>query len=200
MVKNTNVILVCSILSGAAIFFSLRYRNIIHQKARLEFQLSEANQQLQSLGEQLALQEELTTGLKQEKSALSGSLQEAEGKIFRLEEKNAGAQERVTFLLRDIKGLQGEITRAKEERNQFEEKLSILGERNARLDAKLSSIPELKKAIKELKLQMRKIHPKPALKTKRYSKEIFEGNSGYLIKDGVATYRPRFTIKVESVR
>lgn len=200
MAKNTNVILVYSILLGAAIFFSIRYRNIIHQKAELEFQLKRANQQLRSLGEQLALQKELTTELKQEKSALSGSLQEAEGKIFRLEEKNAGAQERIVSLLKDIKGLQEKITWSKEEKNQLEEKVSILGERNARLDTKLSSIPELKKAIKELKLQMRKIHPKPALKIKRYSEEVFEGNSGYLIKDGVATYRPRFTIKVESAR
>jgi len=200
MAKNTNLILVCSILLGAAIFFSLRYRNIIHQKAELEFQLKRTNQQLQSLGEQLALQKELTTELKEEKSALSGSLQEAESKISRLEEKNAGAQERIVSLLKDIKGLQGEITWAKEEKNQLKQKLSILGDRNARLDARLSSIPELKKAIKELKLQMRKAYPKPALKTKRDREEIFEGNSGYLLKDGVATYRPRFKIKVESAR
>jgi chromosome segregation ATPase len=200
MNKNTTLILVCSILLGAAIFSSLRYRNIIHQKAKLEFQLSEATQRLQSLGEQLALKEELTRELREEKSALSGSLKDAEGKISRLEEENAGAGESVVSLLKGIKGLQEEITRAKEDKNQLEEKISILGERNARLDTKLSSIPELKKAIKELKLQMRKKHPKPALKIKRHSEEVFEGNFGYLIKDGVATYRPWFTIKVESAR
>lgn len=32
------------------------------------------------------------------------------------------------------------------------------------------------------------------------AKEIFEGNFGYLIKDGVAAYRPRFKIRVESAR
>jgi len=198
--KNTNLILVCCILLGAAIFFSIRYRNIIHQEAKLEFQLKRANQQLQSLGEQLALQKELTTGLKEEKSALSGSLKEAEGKISRLEEKNAGARERIVSLLKDIKGLQEEIARSKEEKNQLEEKLSISEERNARFDASLSSIPELQKAIKELKLQMRKAYPKPALKTKGYREEILAGNSGYLLKDGVAAYRPRFKIKVESAR
>lgn len=200
MAKNTNLILVCSILSGAAIFFSIRYRNILHQKAKLGFALDEANQQLQSLREQLELRKELTAELKEEKSALSGSLKEAEGRIFRLQAKNSGAQERIVSLLKDIKELQEEIARTKEDKNQLEQKLSISGERNARLDARLNSIPELKKAIKELKLQMRKAYPKPALKIKRYREEIFEGNSGYLIKDGVVTYRPRFKIKVESAR
>jgi hypothetical protein len=69
------------------------------------------------------------------------------------------------------------------------------------LEAKLHSLKELKKAIREVKIDMRSEKQEQLLAKKQMQKEIdndelLRGNRGILLKDGKSTYRPVIRIEV----
>ena len=186
------------LLLGALIASYLRYRNIVKEKAGIESQLSETRIQVGFLDGRLKQEKELAKNLEEERSLLANNLKEAESKISQLDIKYVQAQEHIFSLTKELRDLEGENSRAKEEKVRWEEKLSALEERDARLDKRMHSIPELKKAIKELKIEMRKSRLKFASTVRPLKRlEIIEGNSGFMVKEGLSTYRPRLKIKVE---
>lgn len=82
-----------------------------------------------------------------------------------------------------------------------QDKQNLLKE-NQDLAAKLNSIPELKKAIRDLKLQMRSVNKTGFNLAMRQQpqenedKEVIEGNKGFIIKDGQLTYPGKVKIEV----
>lgn len=78
----------------------------------------------------------------------------------------------------------------------LEEKGRIFQE-NEQLKVKLSSVSELKKAIKELRRQMRRVGTQ--IKEKAQTERIIEGNRGFLIKNGDLTYPAKVAIEVTPV-
>lgn len=190
----------------AVIFLSLRYINIVHQKARIESQLAETKRQIGFLEGQLKEEEELRQKLKEEKVLLVNSLNDAQGKITQLSLGNTQAQEHIFSLIREIKGLEKENLKINEDKARLEDRLCTLEGRNAQMEARLHSIPELKKALKELKNEMRQSHSKFRsgfeTKTKSAQEEAgnLMGNLGFIIKNGVSTYRPRIKIEVKPIQ
>jgi chromosome segregation ATPase len=76
----------------------------------------------------------------------------------------------------------------------LQQKKEQLSQENESFKAKLSSVTELKKAIKEIKMQARKMHIE--MKKQAAVDKIIEGNRGYLIKAGKATYPVKLKIEV----
>lgn len=79
----------------------------------------------------------------------------------------------------------------------------LLREKKA-LVAKLHSLTELKKAIKEVKIEMKQERRRQLLAEKETRKEIdvnklSNGNKGFLAKDGKTTYKRTVKIEVRSV-
>lgn len=188
--KKNMLVLIFSLMIGAVIFSVVRYIAVSRAKDRLEYELSQVKEHAWFLEGQLKQDEELISGLNEEKRLLTDTLKEKESRVSQLEQKNTQNQEQVFSLVNEIEG-------ARKQRDKTMKDLSANQEKLRELQTKLQSIPELKKAIKELKTQMRnrrlKDNPRSAPLERISEAEI---NFGYLLKDGVSTYKPRIKIEV----
>ena len=203
MTKKTIFLLGCLFVFGG-FFFALRYINLIQEKKKVEFQLKEVKVQVAFLEGNFKQETELRQKLDEEKTTLTASLKGAEETIADLNAKNAQSQEHLFSLIKEIEAMESSNSRVKEEMTQTQEKLDALLGRNIELEARLSSVPELKKAMRELKLKMKKTSYNYKLKPiqfkeKRLSwnEEGIDGNSGFIIKNGVPTYKGRVKIEVK---
>lgn len=188
--KKNMLVLIFSLMIGAVIFSGVRYMAVSQAKARLEYELSQVKEHAWFLEGQLKQDEELISGLNEEKRLLTDTLKEKESRVSQLEQKNTQHQEQIFSLVNEIEG-------ARKQRDKTMKDLSANQEKLRELETKLQSIPELKKAIKEVKTQMRnrrlKANPRSVPLGRISEAEI---NFGYLLKDGVSTYKPRIKIEV----
>lgn len=205
MPKKTIFLLGCLFVAGG-FFLVFRYINLIQEKRQIESQLKEVRMQAGFLEGSLRQETELRKKLDEEKSALSVSLKEAEGTIAGLNAKNSQSQEHIFSLVKEIESAESRNSRVREELIQAQEKLESLLGRNVELEARMNSIPELKKAIVELKHKQRmgksgrshKLEPMRFKDEKPpWDGEGAEGNSGFIVKDGVPTYKGRVKIEVK---
>ncbi|MGE4358168.1 MAG: hypothetical protein AB7E08_06455, partial [Candidatus Omnitrophota bacterium] len=81
-----------------------------------------------------------------------------------------------------------------EKTKKLENQLSILNDEKIELERKLSSLNELRKALKELKLKARR--QKEEETRRRNAEGLLLGNRGYLVRDGKPTFNPRYIIHV----
>lgn len=190
------MILISSIAIGAAIFSSSRFLKVFYEKSRLQSQVYELNRQVSSLQDEL-------TRVNEENSSLSDNVKGAQSHIAQLNLRNAKLQDNIFILIKEIQSVHEEKLRIKKEKGQDEEELVFLKEKNKEFEEKLHSIPELKKAIRELKIQRSKSHSKAAgiVNIKEKNKVIsYDGNSGFLIKNGISTFKSQVKIEVKPVR
>lgn len=183
-------ILVIFILLGAASFFGLRYANIAREKSRLTSELNGIKNEITLLEAQMREGQDAYGALSQEKASLLDILQGMKNKIAQLRSKNALNQRHVFSLIREIKGLQNN-------KIKLTERIALLETDNSQLSGKLNSIPELKKAIKELRKKMRE--DTRAMAAGASPDNMLDGNLGYLVKDGASTYGPRIVIEVKPI-
>lgn len=188
--KKNILILIFSLMIGAVIFSVLRYIAVSQAKARLEQELFQTKEHVGLLEGQLKQEEELIISLNEEKRMLAGTLKEKEGKISQLEAKNTQNQEQIFSLVNEIED-------ARKQRDNTMRDLSVSQEKLTEMQTRMQSVPELKKAIRELKMRMRnsrpKIRPRFALPAQISGAE---SNFGYLVRDGMPTYKPRIKIEV----
>lgn len=200
-----------SFMVGLVVFFGLRYVAVFKDKIKAEKQLSQASQKVMTLEGQLKLEKELGVKLNEEKLKLEASLKDSESKISKLTSEQAEMQERIFSIVKEIEGIKKFALKARLEKAKVEEALGETTEENIQLKIKLRSIPELKKVIRELKIEERKARRKPKLKiqpktpveaTVKEEKApqkgtvSEEGNEGFVIKDGSSTYKPQLSIEV----
>ncbi|TAN62762.1 hypothetical protein EPN16_00945 [bacterium] len=188
--KKNMLVLIFSLMIGAVIFSVVRYIAVYQAKARLEYELSQVKEHAWFLEGQLKQDEELISGLNEEKRLLADTLKEKESRISQLEQKNTQSQEHIFSLVNEIEG-------ARKQRDKTMKDLSANQEKLRELQARLQSIPELKKAIKEVRMRTRnrrlETNHRPA-PLGRISEA--ESNLGYLLRNGVSTYKPRVKIEV----
>jgi chromosome segregation ATPase len=188
--KKNMLVLIFSLMIGAVIFSVVRYIAVSQAKARLEYELSQAKEHAWFLEGQLKQDEELISGLNEEKRLLTDTLKEKESRISQLEQKNTQSQEHIFSLVNEIEG-------ARKQRDKTMKDLSASQEKLRELQTRLQSIPELKKAIKEVRLQMRNRLPKTNHRPAPLGRiSEAESNLGYLLRNGVSTYKPRIKIEV----
>lgn len=205
--RNKVIFLIISLIF-AAIFFGMRYARLLQDKVKIERQLAETRREVGFLEGRLREEKELRQQLSREKELLASSLKDAEETIAQLNEKNAQAQEHIFSLVKEVNVLDDRNAMVREELTQLKEELNALEAENTQLETRLHSIPELKKAIKEVKLQMRNLRVKPKAASRRpeikkdgeyryFSAESIDGNSGFIVKDGIPTYKTRVKIEVK---
>lgn len=181
LIKNTLIILLLSITA----FSMVKYLSELNTRYRLQGSLSKA-------------QDEIAV-LVQEKQGLLQELGEEKGLKEQLLLKNAGLKDYLKASRNKIAHLFQDKTRIRASLEDTSAKFSILkaenraliGQRqriyveNEQFKTKLSSVVELKKAIRELRTKKRKVLTPET-----------EGNRGFLIKNGQLTTPEKIKIEV----
>jgi chromosome segregation ATPase len=208
MARNTMPLLVGAlcIMVGISGFSLYQYISLMHEQAGLEADLSQAQEDIKlielvrdnlSLDMEKALDAEKAlilenTGLKDQirtdQGRFTAAIQEAQANIDSLTEQISISREENTALVSQIDGLKAQLTTAAEEKN--------------RMAATLSSVDELKKAIKDLRRRTRQARRSAPMTivadAKKQITEITLGNRGFIIRNGKLTYPSRVKIDVQA--
>jgi chromosome segregation ATPase len=121
-------------------------------------------------------------------TALESSIQQAQENIDTLNGQISVARQENAALITQIDGLKAQVTSVSQEKDQ--------------MTVTLSSVDELKKAIKALKRKTRLARRSAAVTVvadeKKQVKEILFGNRGFLVKDGKVFTPSRVKIEVQA--
>ena len=195
LARNLLIVLLLTLTA----FSAFKYVASLKEKHDLRQDLNAVQQEVAILSEE---KQNLLQDLEKEKEAndkLASDNQELKKYLIASREKISKLFEEVKETQDAIEQLSFQISLAKaenkallEETENIKSNLSQVSQENAALKAKLSTVVELKKAIRELKKQKRKVTQEiTQIKIDR----IIEGNRGYLIKDGKLT--SSFKVRIE---
>ena len=158
-------------------------------------------QENQNLLQSIEKEKELQQRLSAENTGLQENLQSAQERLNQIASELASAQEHIDGLNAKMTALSTENVALKEENEKSHLLLAQVEVEREDYKTKLSSVAELKKAIKELKRQARKVGVaivrKVQEKKKALAKEYIQGNQGFLVRDGKVTSQAVGKIKIE---
>lgn len=181
-------------LVGVTIFSLFKYISSLKERYDLLDALEKNKQKILSLETQrqnlvsdLDKERNKAQGLSQEKVELSEKLKLSEAKTTSLKKGMGLALVKIKQLNCRNSILEAENIASREEKDNLKSKLIQVDQENNSLKAKLSSIAELKKAIRDLKIQKR-------------NNRATEGNRGFLVKDGQPTSVSTVKIEVSPVQ
>ena len=181
--KLKNIVII--LLIGITAFSMVRYMSELRERYRLQENLTQAQgrivvlaQEKQNLLQEIEKEKGLKEQLALKNTNLKDYLRASKNKITRLFQDNAETQG-------NLEELKAKLSVLKAENKALIDGRKHLYAENEEFKLKLSSIVELKKAIRELKA---KKHNDPIIET--------EGNRGFLIKDGQSTAVERVKIEV----
>jgi len=190
------------ILIGITGYSIFQYARAMQQKMYLSSVLKDADVRLRALSDDKA---QLSAELGKEHARAQEALEEEEfmshmmragaGTIDQLHRQAAGSRERLAGLNETITLLKEETEQLREEGIATQEKLASATEGNELMQVKLGSVKELRKAIRDLRQEARKI----AIELRRKARSAYAlvgGNHGYLVKDGRPTAPARVSIEV----
>lgn len=179
--KNLLIILLLSITA----FSMIRYISELKSKYRLQDSLNQAqneiaglSQEKQNLLKEIEKEQVLKEELIQKNSNLKDYLRASKNRMTRLFQDNDQVR-------KDLDETQANFSILKAENRALIDSRKRIYLENEQFKAKLSSITELKKAIRELKTKKRQALVLTA-----------EGNRGFVIKDGQPTISDRLKIEV----
>lgn len=195
------------ILGAVAFLILIAYFATLGEKYRLRADLTrvqkrtailekEKQKLLQQIEKQKAIQEQLD----QEALALSGGKESKEEKVIIIQpvddSRYSEAHKIIEELNLRLASLKEENQALRDKEVQLNVEIANLSQENSILKARLSSLPELKKAIRDVKLRMRQmsVSIRDKIKTEQW---ITGGNKGYLFKDGKATGPAKVKIEVK---
>lgn len=182
--KKWGLIIGGILLVGLTVFSAVHYYNLLDQNRILQRLVRSYEKKLTDLElAKKAMEEQLT----QEKYALDQQLKEAQEQLKQVTDELSVAKNKVTTLERTNSNLW-------EMQKELQDKVDLIVKDKEALEAKFNSLEDLKKAIRDLKdkLRQERIAQRKAKKTK----QIVEGNKGYLIYRGVSTSKGKFKIEV----
>jgi chromosome segregation ATPase len=191
-VKDFKIILIAFLL-GATIFSAVKYVSSLKEKHLFQVSLEEKKTEIsalqnekQNLLQEIGKEKELNQRVAQRNLRLKEILEAGKTRLARLFVKSNRAEEENERLNSQVSILKAESAAVHAEQEKLRLELEQASRENETLSSRLNSLPELKKAIRELKMregsasvQIDKIEVK--------KKQITEvvGNRGYIIKDGV---------------
>jgi chromosome segregation ATPase len=194
--KNYKVILIVFLL-GVAAFSIFKYVLILGEKYdllnvvdKLKEQEAALLNEKQNLLKTLEKQKWLKQKLMEENSIIHEGLISGKEKSAKLEEDLTQAQKTIGELNTQISSLQAEKATVRQEMDKLNTELTQVIQEKDALKSRLNSIEELKKAIKELKIQMRKarVKGKDTPEVKNKTGQTTKGNRGFFVKAGKSTY------------
>lgn len=191
--KNFKLVLVIFLLAITA-FSVFKYAVSLKEKYDLLNTINQIKTQVTTLENEKQNLLQLKEQLVQENSGLKDNLRASEEKIAKQAADFTLVQNALENLSSQISLVKAENDALREERDNLSGQLTQVSQEKEGLKARLGSLAELKKAIKELKKQMRRLNTE--VKKKAAIQKIIEGNRGYLVKDGRPTYPSKIRIEV----
>ncbi len=198
-------ILLAVFLLGIAIFSVFLYGSSLRERYTLVATLEKMEAQMQTLENEksdlqssLEKEKEIHNALADENRGLKDSLKENNERVAALEAELREASRVASELNGQIAALKAENASLTEKKEKLALELVQVSFEKDQINARLSSLSELKKAIKELRTKMRHAHV-AMNKLEQTDRAVIAGNRGYLLKDGKLTSRPRIRIEVEPV-
>ena len=190
LVKNILIVL----LIGIAAFSAYEYVIILKEKSDLMSQLAEKRIMINVLENEkqkllTSLEKEKTQGQKlaQDKAELMVNLKASRQRLSKLFSGNSKNQKALDDLNTKVSLLKSENSALIEQKN----KLAL---DNEALQTKFNSLVELKKAMRELRKQARRVSIQMIEQSQ--SEKTLEGNQGYVMKDGKPTLPKKVKIEV----
>jgi len=180
--------IVIAFLLGLAVFIVFRHLAVVREKIILSSTLHQKQAEITGLQQELSRQKEEGRILLQQKSGLKAYAGAAKRRLGRLFSD-------VILFKGKVQELDGKMIILKTENQELLDEKNRIAQENQDYKAKFSSIPELKKAIREIKIQAHK--PKPQIPEKAQEGSVMvEGNRGFLVKDGKPTTPAKIVIEV----
>jgi dynactin complex subunit len=194
------------IMVGISGFSLYQFTALMQEQAGLKADLSQAQQDIKlvelvrdnlSLDLEKAMVDEKAlilenTGLKDQiktdRDSFTVAIREAQANMDLLAQQISISREESAALVTQIDGLKSQLTAAAQEKD--------------RMAATLSSIDELKKAIKDLRRRTRQSKRSAPMTivadSEKQVKEITLGNQGFIVRNGKLTYPSRVKIDVQA--
>jgi len=205
-VKVLRVILSILLIAATA-FISFKYIQSLNEKNALLNSLNDIKKEAKALENE---KQNLLQTLEKEKEALQEAARENAGlkdtlkanqdRLATLETDFQQAKQTIEGVLSDVSALKAENSNLKDQKYNLRFELVQATKENESLKAKLTSIPELKKAIKDLKKKIRQVGEVTVEINKQIQGDkIPEGNQGFLLKDGHSASRAKVRIEVTPV-
>ncbi|MFA6384569.1 MAG: hypothetical protein WCY10_04270 [Candidatus Omnitrophota bacterium] len=196
------------IVIGIAAFSFYQYMVSIQEKADLQAELEQVRQNIRqlelvrdNLNSDLKKTRESESALILENSGLKDQVNADQVKFTTLEATILGAQNNIESLSAQISIAREENTALVDQIGGLKTRLSTVAQEKDKMEATLSSVDELKKAIKALKRKTRTarrpVPMKAVADAKKQVQEITLGNQGFFIKNGKVIMPSRVKIEVQ---
>lgn len=187
--KNSRLILVVLVafLAGASVYTGASLVSSIQEKNALIQNIDNLNNQLASLEKQKQnFLQEIEKGKKQIEDArlknleLAHKLKEAEDSLLNLDSESGRFLQEIGEYKSQIQSLNLKIERLEEEKDSLIKRLNILSDQS--------------EAMEKLEQKIRALEEK--LSKKEEGAQVYQGNRGFIIKEGQSTYPSKIKIEV----
>ncbi len=197
--KNIRAIII-AVLFGVTVFSVYKYIASVKENSDLSANIRQLNTDVKALEDEknglvknLNQEKELNTVLNQENNGLKDNLNQTQAKLAQMETDFQSSQKAIEDLDSQISLVKAENTALRDQIQGLELDINQAKADKEQLQVRLSSLAELKKAIKELR-QKARLAKKQVQKRIETKEKIILGNNGFLIKDGKPTSS---TIRIE---
>lgn len=205
MKEYRNVILISFsvFLIGVSAFSVISYIISLSEKNALVRSLEEVRQEVSNLEyERVGLVGSLQKE-RQLSAQLSGQNVELKENLKNSEENLSKLESELISTRRKVQELDKQLSSLRETKEYLTLTLAQTSQEKESLLARMNSVVELKKALRELKTKKRKPKPEtqaPVRKAAEYQDKDVLGNQGFLVKDGKSTYPQRVRIDVQPIQ
>lgn len=192
------LILIVVFLCGLAGFSVYRYLNIKTDFSRNIRQLKELDVKNITITKELEQKTVQITALSEENNTLKQEISKNEANLSELQAELGQSRDELSGLKASINELTDENRFLKEQESVLKAKLEELSGEKAGLEAKISSVNELKRMIKDLIKQKKAQRRRQSLpkESSVSGVENIEGNRGYIIYQGQPTSKGKVFIKI----
>ncbi len=187
------IIIILVVFTG----FSLS-RYIFLQKANLDLQteIKNSKAKIDELVSQFMAEKELNQQLAKEKEGLSKELKSLSQQFRKAEAELSQAKDGLSSIQTKMNLLKKENIYLSQLKASFDEKMQEAKNEKEGLQAKLNSIDELKKAIRDFKEKMRQERIFSRKTNKPFRQIEIDGNKGYIVWRGQSTIKVKVKIEV----
>jgi chromosome segregation ATPase len=199
---RNSLIAVIAVLAGVTVFCVYKYIASVRENNVLTVSIGQLNSQVKTLEEEkngltldLSRERELKDTLTRENGGLKEDLARDQAKLAQLESDFQASQKAIDELDSKFSLVKAENRALREKVQDLELDFNQAKVDREQLQARLNSIEELKKTIKELRIKAR-LTKKQVRRRIKIEEEMISGNNGFLIKDGKAII-PAKPVKVK---
>jgi len=185
--KKYKVVILVAFLAGLTLFSVVKYISLQKENYYLYDNLKQIKVQIDSLETQRQKLLQTIEKQNQENSVIRDNLKAAEDKLAKMDADFRQAQKTIAELNSLTSSLKDQSENLKAQLSQASKEKDILL-------AKLNSLEELKKTLRDLKRKIRQA--KIGLLKKNNASLTQDGNRGFVIKNGKSTYPTKVKIEV----